>query len=66
MREKFSSVTITPESAYTSIAGAKGKLDDNLLPFTHHPYHGKATKVHCEFVKLDEDKILVFPHYILI
>lgn len=66
MREKFSSVTITPESAYTSIAGAKGKLDDNLLPFTHHPYHGKATKVHCEFVKLDEDKILVFPHYILL
>lgn len=66
MREKFSSVTITPESAYTSIAGAKGKLDDNLLPFTHHPYHGKATKVHCEFVKLDEGNILVFPHYILL
>ncbi|MGA4604986.1 hypothetical protein [Pseudoalteromonas maricaloris] len=66
MRERFDSVTINSETAYTSTAGAKGKLDDFLLPFTHHPYHGKATKVHCEFVKLDDDRLLVFPHYIIL
>lgn len=66
MRERFDSVTINSETAYTSTAGAKGKLDDFLLPFTHHPYHGKATKVHCEFVKLDDDRLLIFPHYIIL
>ncbi|OHU90830.1 MULTISPECIES: hypothetical protein [Pseudoalteromonas] len=65
MREKLN-VTINSESAYTATAGAKGKLDDFLLPFTHHPYHGKATKVHCEFVKLDDEKLLIFPHYTLL
>ena len=65
MREKFN-ITINSDFAYTATAGARGKLDDFLLPFTHHPYHGKATKVHCEFVKLDDEKLLIFPHYILL
>ncbi|GEK09031.1 hypothetical protein PPEP_a2527 [Pseudoalteromonas peptidolytica F12-50-A1] len=65
MREKFD-VTINSELTYTATAGAKGNLDEFLLPFPHHPYHGNATKVHCEFVEIDEGNIVIFPHYVLL
>ncbi|CAM4210163.1 hypothetical protein [Pseudoalteromonas ostreae] len=66
MREKFRSVVISPEFTYTATAEAKGKLGDHLLPSTHHPYHKLASNVHCEFVKVDEDNLLIFPHYVLL
>lgn len=66
MRETFHAVQIDERTTSTLKSSSKDAFENYILPFTHHPYHGNATKAYCEVVKLPSGNLIVVPHYVLL
>lgn len=66
MRERFDDLVIDSETTTTMQAGSKDKMGEYIVPFSHHPYHGKATQIYCEVINLPNGNIVVVPHYVIL
>lgn len=63
----FKNVQIDEAHCHTIMA--KDSIDTDLfyLPFSHHPYHQRATKTYCEVVELENSAVqLIIPHYVIL